>query len=70
MDVDDLEPQKQKPAPKNIEVMSIAALKEYIGELEAEITRVREAIAGKEKARNGADRFFKTLMGSRPARKP
>lgn len=60
MDVDDLEPQKQKPAPKNLEVMSIAALKEYIGELEAEIARVREAIASKEKARNGADRFFKT----------
>ncbi|MBI1985934.1 MAG: DUF1192 domain-containing protein [Rhodospirillales bacterium] len=55
-----MEPQKQKPAPKNLEVMSIAALNEYIGELEAEITRVREAIAGKEKARNGADRFFKT----------
>ncbi|MBI3113199.1 MAG: DUF1192 domain-containing protein [Rhodospirillales bacterium] len=60
MDIDDLEPQKQKPALKNLEVMSIAALNEYIGELEAEITRVREAIAGKEKARNGADRFFKT----------
>lgn len=60
MDIDDLEPQKQKPAPKNLEVMSIAALNEYIGELEAEIARVREAIAGKEKARNGADRFFKS----------
>jgi len=60
MDADDLEPQKQKPAPKNLEVMSIAALKEYIGDLEAEIARVREAIAGKEKARTGADRFFRT----------
>jgi len=60
MDADDLEPQKQKPAPKNLEVMSIAALKEYIGDLESEIARVREAIAGKEKARTGADRFFRT----------
>lgn len=59
MDADDLEPQKQKPAPKNLEVMSIAALKEYIGELEAEIARVRQEIAGKEKARSGADKFFK-----------
>lgn len=60
MDVDDLEPQKKKPAPKNLEVMSITALNDYIGELEAEIKRVREAIAGKEKAKDGADKFFKS----------
>ena len=60
MDIDDLEPQKQKPAPKNLEILSIAALKEYIGELEAEIARVRETIAAKEKARDGADKFFKS----------
>jgi uncharacterized small protein (DUF1192 family) len=60
MDIEDLEPQKQKPAPKNLEVMSIEALREYIGELEAEIARVRKVIAGKEKARSGADKFFKT----------
>jgi uncharacterized small protein (DUF1192 family) len=59
MDIDDLEPRKQKPAPKNLDVMSIEALKEYIGELEAEIARVRQAIVGKEKARAGADGFFK-----------
>jgi len=60
VDIDDLEPQKQKPAPKNLEILSIAALKEYIGELEAEIARVRETIAAKEKARDGADKFFKS----------
>ncbi len=60
VDTDDLEPQKKKPVPKNLEVMSIAALNEYIGELEAEIRRVRDAIAGKEKARQGADKFFKS----------
>ncbi|HEY4635112.1 MAG: DUF1192 domain-containing protein [Rhodospirillales bacterium RIFCSPLOWO2_01_FULL_65_14] len=59
MDVDDLEPRKQKPAPKNLDVLSVEALKEYIGELEAEIARVRQAIAGKEKARAGAEGFFK-----------
>ena len=59
MDADDLEPKKQKPAPKNLEVMSITALEEYIGELEAEIARVRQAITGKETARSSADRFFK-----------
>jgi uncharacterized small protein (DUF1192 family) len=60
MDADDLEPKKKKPVPRNLDVMSIAALEEYIGELEAEIVRVRQAIAGKEKARSSADRFFKS----------
>jgi len=59
MDVDDLEPQKQKPAPQNLEEMSIEALEEYIAELEAEIARIREAIAGKQDARAGAEQFFK-----------
>ena len=59
MDSDDLEPKKKKPAPKNLEEMSIEALQEYIAEMEAEIARVREAIAGKEDARAGADQFFK-----------
>lgn len=59
MDVDDLEPQKQKPAPKNLDEMSIEALEEYIAELKAEIARIREAIAGKQDARAGAEQFFK-----------
>ncbi|MBC8339327.1 MAG: DUF1192 domain-containing protein [Rhodospirillales bacterium] len=60
MDTDDLEPEKKKPAPKNLEVMSIEALEEYISDLEAEISRVREAIAGKESAQSAAENFFKT----------
>lgn len=60
MDLDDLEPRKQKPPPKNLDVMSIEALHEYIAELEAEIARVREAIASKEKARSGANAVFKS----------
>jgi uncharacterized small protein (DUF1192 family) len=59
MNTDDLEPQKQKPAPKNLEEMSIEALGEYIDELEAEIARVREAIKGKKSALTDADNFFK-----------
>ncbi len=61
MDSDDLEPQhqKKKPAPKNLEEMSIETLEEYIAELEAEIARIREAIAGKQDARAGAEQFFK-----------
>ena len=61
METDDLEPQhqKQKPALKSLEELSIEALEEYIAELEAEIARVREAISGKETARKGAEQFFK-----------
>lgn len=59
MEPEDLEPRKQKPEKKNLEVLSIEALAEYIGELEAEIARVRETIAGKEAARQGAESFFK-----------
>ena len=59
MDTDDLEPQKQKPAPKKLEEMSIEALGEYIDELEAEIARVREATKGKKSALTDADHFFK-----------
>jgi uncharacterized small protein (DUF1192 family) len=39
--------------------MSIEALHEYVGELEAEIARVRETIAAKEKARVGAETLFR-----------
>ncbi len=59
MDTDDLEPEKKKPSPKNLEIMSIEALGGYIGELEAEIARVRETIAAKQSAHTQADQFFK-----------
>lgn len=59
MDTDDLEPQKKKPAKKDLDVLSIEALNDYIAEMEAEIARVRDAIAHKESARNAADAFFK-----------
>ena len=39
--------------------MSIEALNEYIGELEVEIARIRQAIAAKKEARAGADSVFK-----------
>ncbi len=58
MDTDDLEPAKKKPELKKLEEMSLEALGEYIGEMEAEIARVREAIALKEEARQGAESVF------------
>ena len=59
MDTDDLEPRTAKPAPKNLDVMSIEALGDYVAELEAEIARVRTVIAAKREARSGADAVFK-----------
>jgi uncharacterized small protein (DUF1192 family) len=55
-----LEP-RQKPAKKlDLANMSIEALNEYIGELEAEMTRARETISEKEAARSGAEAVFKS----------
>ncbi len=59
MDTDDLEPRKEKPKRKDLESMSIEALNDYVGELEAEIERAKLMIAGKEKARSSADTVFK-----------
>ena len=60
MDFEDLEPRKQKPKPKDLEPMSIDALKDYIAELEAEIARVRAAIKVKERHRRGVEGLFKS----------
>jgi len=59
MDAEDLEPKKRKPAPKNLDELSIEALHDYIAELEAEIERVRQSISEKEKARVGAEGIFR-----------
>lgn len=59
MDIDDLEPRVKKPAPKNLDEMSIEALEAYIAGLEAEIARARTVIAAKLSSRQGAERFFK-----------
>ncbi len=60
MDWDELQPPEKKPEPKNLDVLSIEALGEYIGELEAEIERVRNVIRMKEAARDGAHSVFKS----------
>ncbi len=59
MELDEFEPLKAPQPKKDLEVMSIEALGEYIEELEAEIARVREAIKLKENARQGAESVFK-----------
>jgi len=60
MEWDDLEPKKKKPAPKDLHVMGVEELQDYIAELEAEIARAREAIAEKQKHRSGVEGLFKS----------
>ena len=60
MDTDDLEPVKKKPQQKDLSRMSIEGLREYIADLNAEIVRAEEAISKKNKAREGAESFFKS----------
>ena len=59
MEDPDLEPVHARPKPKDLEVMSIEALKEYVAGLEAEIERAKSAIDAKEGHRNAADAVFR-----------
>lgn len=59
MDLDDLDPVKKKPVKKDLSRMSVSDLKEYITELRAEIARAEATIAFKDKAKAGAESFFK-----------
>jgi len=60
MDLDDLEPRKQKPKPKDLEALGVEELEAYIEELEAELARVREKLAAKTAYRSGAESLFKS----------
>jgi len=60
MDTDDLEPPEKPKERLDLEEMSIEALGERIEELEAEIAKIREVIAGKQGARSAADDVFKS----------
>jgi len=59
MDEEDLLPQRQKPKPKDLTLLGVAELEEYIAGLEAEIARARAEIAAKQKQRSGAEALFK-----------
>ena len=54
------EPSSRPPAgPKDLSPMSVAELETYITGLEAEIARVRAAIASKKDVRSGAESLFR-----------
>lgn len=60
MDLEDLEPRKAQPKPKDLELLGIEELEEYLGELEAEAARVRDKIAAKKAYKSGAEGLFKS----------
>ena len=57
---EELEPQTKRPALRDVELMSIDALNEYIVELNEEIDRVRQAITVKEAAKGAAESVFRS----------
>ena len=59
MEEEDLLPQRQPPKPKDLTLLGIAELEEYIAGLESEIARARGEIAAKQKQRSGAEALFK-----------
>jgi len=59
MDEEDLLPQRQKPKPRDLTVLGVAQLEEYIAGLEGEIARARAEIAAKQKHRGGIEGLFK-----------
>ena len=57
---EELEPQTKRLVLRDLELMSIDALHEYIVELNAEIDRARQAIMVKEEAKGAAESVFKS----------
>lgn len=59
IDLEEFEPRKQPPKPRDLSSWGIAELNEYIANLTAEIERARAAIDSKQGHRSAADAFFK-----------
>ena len=60
MDLEELEPRKKAPAPRDLDRMSVEELQDYIASLEAEIARVKAKIDAKKAHLAGAAGLFKT----------
>ena len=59
MDPEDLEPKTKKPPPKNLQIMDIEELEDYIAGMKAEIACAEAMIKTKKTVRAGADALFK-----------
>ena len=60
MDLDELEPQKKKTAPKDLDALGVEQLEAYLADLETEAARVRAKLAEKKAYLTGAQAFFKS----------
>jgi uncharacterized small protein (DUF1192 family) len=56
---EDLAPQREPRKLKDLTLLGIAELEEYIAVLEGEAARARAEIAAKQKQRSGAEALFK-----------
>ena len=59
MNAEDLEPLQRKAKPRDLTIMSIEDLEDYIELLSNEIDRTKAAIKAKKSARQGAESVFK-----------
>lgn len=59
MNSDDLEPRAKKAVLKDLEIMGVAELQEYIAGLRAEIDRAQAVIDHKQNHRGAAESLFK-----------
>jgi uncharacterized small protein (DUF1192 family) len=60
MDEEDLLPQRPPPKLKDLTLLGIAELEEYIAGLESEIARARAEIAAKRRHGGAAEALFKS----------
>lgn len=60
MDIEDLEPRKAKPKPRDLDLMGVEELEEYLAELKEEAARVEAKIAAKKSYKAGAEGLFKS----------
>jgi len=58
-DDDETRPQRRPPTLKDLGLLGVAELEEYIAGLRAEIARAEAEIAEKRKHRGGAEALFK-----------
>lgn len=60
MDIEDLEPRNKPTRPKDLEVLGVDELENYLATLEAEVMRVKAKIESKKTYLAGAEDFFKS----------
>lgn len=60
MDIEDLEPLNQPKKPKDLEVMGVEELEEYLSALKAEAERVEAQIEAKKSYLKSAATLFKS----------